>query len=491
MDLKKNWLIVGVLILVVALGAFLRFPQLTGPDVWYDEAFTGITVRQDWDTMLRVIKQDRNHPPVFYSLVKVVTQIVGRDDPMALRLVSFIAGLLSIPMIFLVVQRLSGLQDVAKRALGLGLALVLAISPFYVGYSAEARSYAFLLFLMLGSLYFFLGMIRQPFQISFDAVMVVASIVLIYFTHFLSLLIVSGYIVVYAYLIAEKYELTKQKHFWQYVGFGGFGLFMSAVYIWEKFDLQRHIARLNLGWIPSANLSSIPRTLSSFLFGVNRQQLGLPQPNQFSVPWIPENFGFLLVIATIVAIVLVVQKIKQQSQQRELIVLALMGLIPLSVDLLASSFELYMYVDRYVIGYGTFLLLFIGYVWWHLVDERILYGLLLYIGLLFFVTTPAPNKNYSSVVSQLSTIQAPMVVVDSPIDYLVFQYYLNSTELRVKRNPAGYDYNWPYIPASVEQSLSNVPPNSAYIAAKSVPVDTTQWIKVGESNDFALYQKID
>lgn len=487
--LKNNWLVFGVLIIFMTVGAFLRYTQLKEPDVWYDEAFTGITVRQDWDTMLRVIKQDRNHPPVFYSLVKVVTDAAGRNDQIALRMVSFIAGLLSIPMIYFVVQRLSGLSAAAKRNLGLIMAFVLTVSPFYVGYSAEARSYAFLLFLMLGSMYFFLGMIRRPFTISFDMVMVLISIVVIYFTHFLSLLIVSGYVAVYAYLLAEKFELTTRKCFWQYVGWGGLGLFMSAAYIWEKFDFQRFIAKYNLGWIPSASLTSIPRTVSSFLFGVNRQQLGLPQPNQFSIPWVAENFGFLVVIATVVAIVLVVQKLKQQSQQRELIILALMGLVPLSVDLLASSFELYMYVDRYVIGYGTFLLLFIGYVWWHLVDERIVYGVLLYVMLLFFVVVPAPNKNYSTTVSQLSLESNSMIVVDSPIDYLVFQYYLDTPSLRVKKNPAGYDYNWPYIPATVEQSLETVPLGGKYVAEKSMQIDVARWEKVGESRDYAIYQR--
>lgn len=119
-------------IALVALGLRLwRFDRLS---LWLDEGYTVSFVRLPWPTVLGLREQYDVHPPLYYALTKLVTTLV--PEAYAGRLVSVVAGSLTVVVVYALAARL-----VNRRAAGVA-ALVIALSPVHVWYSQEARMYA-------------------------------------------------------------------------------------------------------------------------------------------------------------------------------------------------------------------------------------------------------------------------------------------------------------------------------------------------------------
>src|SRR5437763_10919086 len=82
-------------------------------------------------------------PPLSFLASWLTTQ-AGRS-PELLRLAALVAGTATIPLVYLL-----GLRTVTRRAAALAAALT-ALSPFMIYYSAEARAYGLLMFLVAAS----------------------------------------------------------------------------------------------------------------------------------------------------------------------------------------------------------------------------------------------------------------------------------------------------------------------------------------------------
>jgi hypothetical protein len=157
----------ALLALAAALGGALRW-NLAHGSLWWDEAWTvkrvivgfrepaperpGELVFEDapWYWTLWRYKKPTNH--VFYSVAAKASVdgwrlASGREewafDEFALRLPAFVAALASIAGVGLLVRGL------ATPAAGAAAAFLLAIHPWHVQHSAEARAYAFVVLLAL------------------------------------------------------------------------------------------------------------------------------------------------------------------------------------------------------------------------------------------------------------------------------------------------------------------------------------------------------
>jgi mannosyltransferase len=126
------------LLLIFAMGAFLRFFAIGSKTVWLDEAFSiwvanhGIVEGTGW-----LIKIDQ-HPPLYYSLLSIWQWFFG-DVQAVVRAFSALCSTLAIPFIYLATKRIT--QDTMAGVLA---ALFLALSPFQVRFAQEARMYALL-----------------------------------------------------------------------------------------------------------------------------------------------------------------------------------------------------------------------------------------------------------------------------------------------------------------------------------------------------------
>ena len=146
-------------LLVVLLLAFgLRTYQLEAQSLWSDEGLSLYRAGQLPAELLRgVITVDgvatRDTNPPFYFLLLHAWQSAGGVGQVAgagvfyLRYLSVLAGLLAVPLLYLLGRRAFG------WGVGLAAALLLAISPFHVWMSQELRNYSLLVLLNLFSVY--------------------------------------------------------------------------------------------------------------------------------------------------------------------------------------------------------------------------------------------------------------------------------------------------------------------------------------------------
>ena len=122
--------------LVVAIGALLRFHNLGGESLWADEAASWTEAK---DSLADLIKRtaDDNYPPLHNLALFAAIKLFG-DSEWSLRLPSAIFGVANIVALYWL-----GSMTVGRTAGLIGAAL-LALSPFHVWYSQEARMYSLL-----------------------------------------------------------------------------------------------------------------------------------------------------------------------------------------------------------------------------------------------------------------------------------------------------------------------------------------------------------
>jgi len=158
-------------LLVITLLAFaLRLPGLDAQGLWHDELYTlgnlagfdlylfpgadlahsepirsagywVVQLSRDsfWVNLWRNLVHE-GHPPLYLFLLKTWTGLVGSSE-VKVRLFSVIASTMAVPAMFLAGRRLGG------RAVAVLAASLLAVTPFQVHVSYEARYYGLLVFM--------------------------------------------------------------------------------------------------------------------------------------------------------------------------------------------------------------------------------------------------------------------------------------------------------------------------------------------------------
>jgi mannosyltransferase len=137
-----DWALVGV----TAVAVLLRLPYLTGRSLWYDEASSWQTAMFPLPEMFQSIRLNV-HMPLYYLLLKGWMALVG-DSLASLRGFSIAFGVLTVVGMDLFgreLYRSSAAGDDSergRRAFALVVAGLVAVSPFQVLGSIEARMYS-------------------------------------------------------------------------------------------------------------------------------------------------------------------------------------------------------------------------------------------------------------------------------------------------------------------------------------------------------------
>ena len=146
------WLVAA---LTVA-GAALRFSTLDLQSFWHDEAVTvGRVLDPNLFTTLGHVPSSEATPPLYYVLAWAWTKLFGSGE-VGIRSLSAVLGTATIPVAWWAGRAL------VTRAVALGAAALVAVSPYMVWYSQEARAYALLVLLCGVSLALFAQALRRP-----------------------------------------------------------------------------------------------------------------------------------------------------------------------------------------------------------------------------------------------------------------------------------------------------------------------------------------
>jgi hypothetical protein len=133
---------------ILLLAFAVRLIGLTYHSLWFDEIVSAVWAAKPageiWRQGLSFV-QDK-HPPLYYIMLHAWTRVLG-DGDVPVRLLGVVLGGLAVLPAYGIGQRLGG-----RRAAGLG-AFLLALNPFLIWYSQEARMFMPATTFLLAGLY--------------------------------------------------------------------------------------------------------------------------------------------------------------------------------------------------------------------------------------------------------------------------------------------------------------------------------------------------
>ena len=172
---KTSRVLLGIIIL---LSLCLRFYDLGGESYWYDEIIMVHAAQGDLSSILH-----GGRPPVYVVLAHFWIELFGTSEE-ATRSLSALAGVLSIPVIYLIGKRLF------SRNVGMISAFFMAVSQFQIYYSQDFRYYSLFVLMTLLSYYFLLIVLKNRNIINLT--LYVLTSVLLFYTHAFGVFIIAA-----------------------------------------------------------------------------------------------------------------------------------------------------------------------------------------------------------------------------------------------------------------------------------------------------------
>lgn len=272
---KYFWLIV-----ILIIGAILRYYHNTDISLWHDEAFSALLIKYNWSEMMYRIGLDV-HPPAYYVFLRLWHYVFG-DSLLSLRSFTVFFSLGTVWASWLFVK-----EAFKSEKFALWAAALVALNPFQIQYATEARMYTMGAFFAVLAAYFLTKaleldasvhktektehMPNLPEVISSKKKMVAAyagfvlSTVIIIYTHYY-LLFTAAAICFYGLVYIFRHHLGQGlgKYKWLLISFV---LIVLAYLPWLKVFLFQY-RQVGAGyWIPPMDRWSIPSVLYTLLFG--------------------------------------------------------------------------------------------------------------------------------------------------------------------------------------------------------------------------------
>ena len=145
------WLLAAL----IGLAAVIRIVILDNQSLWADEALTAYEAGLPFGAMLHTVAHVETTPPLYFVVIWAWAKVFG-TGAVALRSVSAIAGVAVVPIAY------ACARELAWRRAGVIAAALVAVNPFMLWYSQEARAYMLLAALTGASFLFFARARRDP-----------------------------------------------------------------------------------------------------------------------------------------------------------------------------------------------------------------------------------------------------------------------------------------------------------------------------------------
>lgn len=333
--LEKKWLIIFILIMLVA--AFVRFFGITKASIWHDEGFTAMLSGRGWLDIWQGSGRDV-HPPLYYELLHLWQLLFGKSA-LALRSFSAICGLLVVTLGYLVSLKISKKYSVAAIA-----GLILALNPFLIRYSQEARMYGvlgvFLLLAMLG-----LIMIVDNLKSWQGYVLYVVGVSAGLYTHYFTVLVVASFwlYVLTIFLRSKKNRISLLFDWrWWLANIIAIALFIP----WLPSMIKQLTRAQGLGWLQKTSLNTFNDTLWQFFTFTDARKIWSP------VYWLVPIIALLIIIYL---------AYKDETKQRFLRLVTFFSLVPLFLAIAVSLLRP-IYHERYFVFSAIGLCIMLAFV---------------------------------------------------------------------------------------------------------------------------------
>jgi mannosyltransferase len=239
------------LTLIVMLAFCVRVYRLDHQSMWWDEIHTGAGAMAPLRTVFDNLFTIRNHVPLYFLLVRAWAWM-GHTD-FTLRLFSVVWGVASVPLMYRVGALIGG------AGVGRLSALLLAVSPFHIWYSQEARMYTLVCASTLVAGWLLLRWLQTRSTrdlAGYGAFMLVAL-----YTHYLSLLVLVAHYVFFSLHYRRLKRLFGRWLLCAGIVAGLFGVWMALMLVKGGF------AESPIGWIAPSRWYEPALTLLTFASG--------------------------------------------------------------------------------------------------------------------------------------------------------------------------------------------------------------------------------
>ena len=404
---------------------FLIFPlavKISGRDFWYDEAFSGLLVREDSRSFWVKIFYDV-HPPLFYVLLKTWGKIFGFCAE-NLRGFSLLCHGISI-FLFLKIAK-NFFDQISSRI----LSLAFAVSPFFLGYGTEVRMYALFGTLIFAATFFLLRGInfcqqenRGNLVFTGDFFWFSFFLGLAFWTHYFAAIAAICFFIFLFLEFKEKIHKQPEKNFLTFVTI----FFPAAVFffLWFPIFILQYFDSPGIDWIPNISWYNFPEILTRFFFGINLGQLMVPQVPNFIFFPSPEIFFTFFIF--------LLGANWKKLKENQFLFGVLFGILPIFIGILISKFWRPIFVERYFLPFGAFLFLFI----FQLIKEtfgknifRFFVGVQILISILFFSYGISISKNFLALKKTIPFFQNSTLVFDNFNDFAVARFYFTENNIQ-------------------------------------------------------------
>lgn len=414
------------IIIISIVGIFLRGRIILKDDLWYDEAFTGNLMRLNGANFWKVASADP-HPPLYYLLLKTWTFIWGVND-LSLRSLSLVFGILTIIIVYFLVKKLFDQQTAAVSA------LLIAISPFLISYSVEARSYSLYGFFVALAAYTLADKKLKTFLV---------AILLMLLTHYMAALYLPVLMLWFFWTVKKgKGSLIKASAIF-------IPLAIVFYFIYLPVLTSSTNNNLNIFWVQKASFHNVTKSAIAYIYGVKSRLAGADELNNVNFivdEYILGSSVFFTFLIGVVGTIIKFWKDKEKLLRFGFIISGFF--VPI---LILISYTLFkdnnIYVERYLLPSSIFFLISMAIVTTLLLNFEVM-GMLLFFYI--FTITRVVLPSYYTGMKDLAKEYANSdneVVFTSPIDYGVGKYYLNSSNVKlyVPKEPNNTYETWPFI----------------------------------------------
>lgn len=162
------------------LGAGLRLYDLGGPSLWMDEGFTWMVATHPLSELPERVTVFDKHPPLHYALARAA-MLAGGPSEFWLRLPSALAGVLTIPLVFLLARQVGGS--------GPASAFLMAVGAMHVLFARDGRGYGLATLCVALTLWLWARLLQRPRPLEV-ATWFLAGVVALY-THYLAMVVLA------------------------------------------------------------------------------------------------------------------------------------------------------------------------------------------------------------------------------------------------------------------------------------------------------------
>ena len=190
----------NIVIGITVIATFFSFLQIGQKSIWLDEAFSIFFAKLPWGDFWALLSAKELNQGLYYVLLKF--WLIFGDSEFAVRDLSALFSIASIPVLFALANRLFGVRA------GLISVLLLSVNAFFVEYAQETRGYSLVFFLVVLSSYFFVRVTEDSSNKKMFCGYVSISALAVY-AHFFGVLVLIAQTLSVPFLPSNKYR-TRQ-----------------------------------------------------------------------------------------------------------------------------------------------------------------------------------------------------------------------------------------------------------------------------------------